>query len=305
MTILTRRHFTLSALALAATAAAPARAQGATKSITTSQGTYDVPLNPQRVIAIDARLDLEPALALGLPVVGFSLRETAEPWVPVGKDVPFIGSPATRELVLSYAPDLIVCTDLPETELWPIDKLKDIAPVIPVDYELSWKDNLARMGEWLDRQQQAADFLADYEAALAAAKATHAEKLASRKVAAVWFEPSTNEIQILLGENTKNVTLAGQVLADLGGATIAEDFLGDYGVISMENAGEAFADVDAIIVDRDNTPSIIDALEANEMWRRLPAVAAGRVHISDGIYYGGCYSARRLVDEWAKTLALI
>ena len=48
MTI-TRRHFTLSAIALAAAAATPARAQGDTKSITTSLGTYDIPLHPQRV----------------------------------------------------------------------------------------------------------------------------------------------------------------------------------------------------------------------------------------------------------------
>ena len=40
MTILTRRHFTLSALALAAATATPARAQGAaTKSGTPSLGT--------------------------------------------------------------------------------------------------------------------------------------------------------------------------------------------------------------------------------------------------------------------------
>lgn len=39
------------------------------RSVTTPLGTYDIPVNPKRVVAIDSRLDLEPAVALELPLV--------------------------------------------------------------------------------------------------------------------------------------------------------------------------------------------------------------------------------------------
>lgn len=48
MPFLSRRPFTLGAAGLAATALLPSRAfaQGATRSVTTSLGTYDIPANP-------------------------------------------------------------------------------------------------------------------------------------------------------------------------------------------------------------------------------------------------------------------
>ena len=302
---LTRRQFGLATLALGATAlAGPARAQE-TRSITTSLGTYDIPLQPQRVVVVDPRLDLEPALALGLPVVAYSLSDHVEPWVPVPESAVFLGAPATRETVLVQEPDLIVCTDIPGSEYWPIDQLKDIAPVLPVDYELDWKDNLRRLGGWLDRADRAEAFLAEYEARLATARAVQGEKIAERKVAALWYEPSSGQLQFLLGTASKNVTLAGQVLDDLGGRTIDPAPLEDYGLVSLENMGGLLADVDAILFDIGDDDTRRIALEATELWPRVPAVAAGRVHWTDGIYYGGGYGATRLIGEWEKTYALI
>lgn len=310
MTILTRRHFTLSALALAAAAAAaaaatPARAQGATKSITTSLGTYDIPLTPQRVVVIDNRLDLEPALALGLPVIAYSLSEHIEPWVPLPAGATYIAAPPTREAVLNLSPDLIICTDIPGSEYWPIDQLKDIAPVLPVDYELSWQDNLARLGDWLDRKAEANAFLAAYADKLAATRAKYADALATKKVAALWYEPDGAQLQFLLGAGSKNVTLAGQVLDDLGGKTVDPAPLEEYGLVSLENMSTLLAEIDAIMLDRGDGNTRREALEASDLWGRVPAVAAGKVYWTEGIYYGGGYGATNAIAEWEKTLALI
>jgi ABC-type Fe2+-enterobactin transport system substrate-binding protein len=213
---LSRRTFTLSTLALGLGAlAGPARAAGETASITTSLGTYDIPRDPQRVVAIDFRLDVEPALALGLPVVGYGVQEERLDWVPLPADAAYVGGPPSREAIVGLDPDLIVCTDIPGSEYWPIDRLAPIAPTLPVDYELSWQANLTRMGEWLGRADRAAAFIADYQASVDAVRATHAAALAGGKLAAIWYEPDSSEVQVLLGEGTSNVTLAGQVLADL------------------------------------------------------------------------------------------
>jgi iron complex transport system substrate-binding protein len=175
--------------------------------------------------------------------------------------------------------------------------------VIPVDYELNWQANLVRMGDWLDRKAEADAFLADYQQQLEAVQSARAAAL-RKKVAAVYFEPETSEVQVQLGEGTTNVTLAGQVLADLGGSTVDPARLGEYGVISMEKAGEVLADVEGFVIDTDD-PERATQLEANPVWQRLPAVAAGKVHKSQGTFYGGGYSAKRFVGEWDALLALL
>lgn len=87
---LTRRRFILGGTAAVLGVAgcnASAGSAGPTpagdRTVTTSLGTYAIPAQPQRVIAVDSRLDLEPAVALQLPVIGHSYGKP-EPRVPVG-----------------------------------------------------------------------------------------------------------------------------------------------------------------------------------------------------------------------------
>lgn len=301
---ISRRGFGAGLLALGGLAATrPAFAQTGMHAITSSAGTYDIPNEPQRVVAIDFRLDLEPALALGLPVIGYGVSEEIPEWIPAPEGLVFVGGPPSRETVLGLNPDLIVCTDIPDSEYWPINLMAEVAPVIPVDYEMTWQDNLTRMGGWLNRADAAAAFLADYTAKLEAVKSARAGAL-GKKVAAVWYEPESSEVQVLLGTGTTNVTLSGQVLADLGGTTVDPALLAEYGIVSMEKAGDVLADVEGFIVDIEE-PDRAAQLEAHPVWQRLPAVVAGKVHRSRGTFYGGGYSAKRFVGEWDKLLALL
>lgn len=301
---ISRRGFGAGLLALGGLAVTrPALAQTGMHSITTSAGTYDIPDEPQRVVAIDFRLDVEPTLALGLPLIGYGVSEDIPAWIPAPEGMTFVGGPPSRETVLGLGPDLIVCTDIPDSEYWPINLMAEIAPVIPVDYELNWQANLVRMGEWLGRQDTAAEFIADYQQKLDAVRSARAEAL-KKTVAAVYFEPETGDLQVQLGEGSTNVTLAGQVLADLGGTTVDPGKLGEYGVISMEKAGEVLAGVAGFIVDTDD-PERATELEANPVWQRLPAVVAGKVLKTPGTFYGGGYSAKRFVGEWDALLAML
>lgn len=298
-----RRQFALGLGAVGVLATTPARAVDS-RSITTSVGTYDVPTQPQRVVAIDFRLDVEPALALGLPIIGYGVQEEMPSWIPVPAGSAYIGGPPDREAIAALSPDLIVCTDIPGSEYWPIDKLGSIAPILPVDYELNWTANLTRMGAWMGREQAAAEFIAAYRAELDAVKTSHADAIETKLVAAIWFEPESNEIQVQLGEGTSNVTLAGQVLADLGGRTIEPAMLGENGLLSIERALDLLSTVDAFMLDSDE-PDRLAALEANPIWRRLPAVVQGRTIHSPGTFYGGGYSARNIIPQWSRLFALL
>ncbi|MET3926829.1 ABC transporter substrate-binding protein [Devosia sp. 2618] len=304
MSIISRRQFILGAAGLGATLlAGPTLAQSSVRTITTSVGTYDIPADPKRVVVIDTRLDLEPAVALGLPIVGYSYYQDIEPWVPYEGADKYIGTPPSREAVLALDPDLIVCTDIPESELWPIDKLSDIAPVLPVDFNMHWRDNLTRMGDWLGRRDRADAFIAAYEAEVEAFKIKHAAVL-NRKVAAIWSSPDAGEINILMGVNTPQVTAIGQVLDDLGGITVSPEGLGEYGNVSYERMDEILADVEGIVIDHFEQ-SELDALETSPVWSRLPAVKAGRALPTSGAYYGGGYTARHLIGEWDKLYSLL
>lgn len=225
-------------------------------------------------------------------------------WIPLPAGATFVGGPPDRETIAALDPDLIVCTDIPGSEYWPIDKLGVIAPVLPVDYELNWQANLTRMGEWLGREDRAAAFIAAYAEELAAVRTAHETAIGEKLVAAIWFEPESSEVQVLLGEGTTNVTLAGQVLSDLGGRTIDPAALGEYGVISVERAPEVLGAVDGFLLDADD-PGRLEALKAHPVWQRLPAVAAGRFVEGTGTFYGGGYSARHVVPQWKALYALL
>ncbi|MCW5696186.1 MAG: ABC transporter substrate-binding protein [Bauldia sp.] len=300
-----RRTFGLGALSLAASAALlrGANAQAAMRTVSTILGETAIPVDPQRVIAIDSRLDLEPAVALGLPIAGYC--DAVAPWVPVAASARQLAFPPNIEEILSLDPDLAICTDVEGAEdMWPLRRLSSFMPTLPIDYEATWQENLTRLGGWLQREAAAAEFIAGYDAALEAMRQRHGARIADRKVAAVYYNVGEGSVNILLGANTVNVTLAGQVLEDLGGRTVPAEQLGETPTVSLENIGIILGDVEAILVDW-YTEVEKTELAANLAWQRLPAVAAGRVRFSTNIYYGGCYSALHLADEWDALYAMI
>lgn len=64
----------------------------ATRVVETPQGRVSIPVTPRRVVAIDSRSNLEPALLFGLPVIGYS-HSPARPWVPVPAETRMLRAP--------------------------------------------------------------------------------------------------------------------------------------------------------------------------------------------------------------------
>ncbi len=301
---ISRRRFGLGAAALAGTGllARPALAQQAgVHAITTSLGTYDIPDDPQRVICIDSRLDLEPALALGLNVIGHAY-DAPTPWVPVTRDMAFVGEAPDLEKVLALDPDLIICTDVGDgdSEWWPINRLKDVAPVLPPPFTQPWKQILAQIGEWTGRQGAADAKLAEYDALIADIRQRRAAQIATKKIVVVqpWDESSVY-LQSAMS------LLQPQILADLGAIT-APPAAGGDNQIAAENYAEHFGDADGILYVLWEQ-SGADSAEKNPLWSRLPAVAAGHTLKPVGnTNYGGVYTAihiARLFDDLYGLLA--
>ncbi|MET3924759.1 ABC transporter substrate-binding protein [Devosia sp. 2618] len=229
MSGLNRRMFTLGAgAALVTLPAARAWAQSPveTRSISNWIGDYDIPANPQRVIAIDERIDLETALALKLPVIGYS-HAPMNPWVAVETDAEFIGAPPNIEQILGMEPDLILCSDWGDSEGWPLQRLRSVAPVLPLDASIGWRANLENISGWLGMEGRADAAVADFDAYVAGIRARH-ESIAKSKVIALHYLPGEGEMKIR-GQGSNHA----DVLKDLGGHTIDPSII-EEGNVSME-----------------------------------------------------------------------
>lgn len=294
MTILSRRAFALGSATLAtAGLLLPARAfeQGETRSVTTSLGTYDIPANPQRVVAIDSRLDLQPALALGLPVIGYAHSVPGD-WVPVSPDAQFFGSIVNIEQVLAAAPDLIICSDYDaDSEYWPLNKMRQIAPVLPTKANDSWQNQFRTLAGFIGKEGGAEQAIGEYEALVASVTARHGDKLANKTV--ISLQPDDGGLWPMNGSSMLHTA----VLADLGASTIPPGELQKYEAekVTSENFLDVLGEVDGILLATTGTDEI-DVLNKEPLWQRLPAVAAGAVVASNGnVNYGSFYSASHLV----------
>lgn len=314
---LTRRGFlgatvtaTLAALAACGTGPGP-DATGAPsqerRPVSTPMGDYDIPVAPQRVIAIDSRTDLEPAVALGLPLIGYTMR-TAQPWVPLPEGVPLLSEIPDLEQILGLEPDLILCTKLErESEFWPATRLQEIAPVLPVEYGLSWQENLRRIAGWLGRPDDAEASIGEYDTAVAEVRARHADAISRATVVGVTYSPESAQLwgTSLLGDEVLEQP-AGAVLRDLGGRTLDIGSFADDTSLALENI-EVLAAADAILfADTDGPDSLLAQLQTQPLWQGLPAVAAGRVAVQKGdTYFGGGYTSAYVLQGWDDAYATL
>lgn len=302
MTKINRRAFALggAGLLLATTLTGRAQAQEM-RSVTTRYGTYDIPVAPKRVVAIDSRLDLQPALALGLPVIGYA-HSRPGPWVPVADGLEFYGSEVNIEQVLASNPDLIICAGYdPESVWWPANKLRAIAPVVPTEGDMPWKEALRALADLLGMAGQGEDAFGAYDALIADIKTRHADKLATRTIVSV--QPGQGTTYLMNGQRV----LQPQVLADLGAKTIPPLEGQDYDrEVTAEQFGTVLGNVDGIILST-SVPEDVDGIKDEPLWQRLPAIANNATVTSNGnINYGSIYSAihvAKMIDELLGKIA--
>lgn len=304
---LTRRRFLIAgsgavALGLAgcgqdSTSSSPAAEVG-TRNVTTPLGTYDLPTEPSRVFAVDSRVDLETALALGFDVVATTLRDPA-PWVPAPEGIEVLDGPVVLEQVITLNPDLIICSGEDDGQYWPTRKLMDVAPVLPTAFASPWKDDLNKVADWAGRRGVVDELLAEYGDLVADARSKYGSLLDTKKVVYLQYLPATNTFAV----NTAG-RLQPQVLADLGGTLFGD--LRAYATdqeVSIEQIGQ-YADADGIFLQNLTPDPTLASMADLPLWRELPAVRAGRVVESRGnINYGGIYSAQELVRNWSDLYA--
>lgn len=250
----------------------------------------------------------ENAIALGVPPAGVADLGAYADWV--GIDTEFLAAAAdvgtrqqpSMEAIARLAPRLIVATALRHRALQP--RLAGIAPVLLLDDVPRDGDLYAGMVTGL--RQLAAELGrpdgADREiAALDASLSRHREALAARGrggVPVVLAQPLPGIPRLRLF--TANSAAAG-VLSRMGLAPGWSAPPEPFGFATVEAEALAALDQAHLLLIGDQVPS---ELATGPLWRRMPFVAAGRLHLlGPAIWtFGGPRSMNRLAERVAAAL---
>lgn len=283
-----------------------------TRTVKNRFGTFQVPTDPRRVVGLEGRRDFETAIALGLGIVGVGSNAIS------GDDeiAPFIDFDISRvEIIEQTEPDLeriaSLRPDLILTRASNIEELRDplaaLAPLVPVDTDgvIRWRPDLEQTAATLGRTDRLAPLLDAYDEQIARVKDSHARRLADATVAVVQY----GEEGVFYASGTDGFYLQAQTVGELGGnhlpflETLTKE-PGGSGEFSAEQTGR-LEPADAILVIVDGRQER-GALERLALWRRLPAVRAGRVVFTDfRTNYGSVYAAGATLDLLDRLYAML
>jgi ABC-type Fe3+-hydroxamate transport system substrate-binding protein len=236
-------------------------------------------------------------------VEGYTNWVSAAPLDAGVEDVGTRGEPSVDALV-ALDPDLVVATtDLPSSI---VDQIEEFVPVLVVRGASAeqpigqMKDNLTLVAEAVDRTDEAAELIEDFDAALAeGAQQTEDAGLSGKGFAMAdgFLEGSTVSIRMFA-----DGSLVGAVGEELG---MENAWTGegdpDYGLAQTDVEGlTALGDVEFLYYANDNAGGdpFAQGLTGNAIWESLPFVESGDVHrLPDGIWmFGGPLSTEQFID---------
>ncbi len=269
--------------------------------------TTTIPRNPQRVVVMEGRGDLDFALSVGYPVVATGT------WNPGEVSAPFVGKVDDAELIpnfyssrdyeylVSLQPDLIVQrANAFRGDFYGNAQLQEIAPVLSVEVNrANWRSDLEEQAKLLGRDQQVAEQLAEYDAAVQAAKDEVGALLAEHTIAMttvgagllyIWCSDFPTEVGNELG---MQLPFRNSPAATNGYIEYSDEGYGELAEIDLIFA-QGYADMKA-------------ELAGHPTWSRLPAEQAGHVVDFPGeLNNGMALTAKTLVGvfvEGVKVLA--
>lgn len=302
MLLLATRH--LAPFALAGALLATGLPVPAQETFTYSYGDYtaQLPVNPQRVFVMDSRTALDFAVSAGFPIVATDwdadVGSHFEASLPAGADKLTFRNEPNAELVLTYEPDLLVVGE----GWWNYWKSQAVfnagsLPVLVVKDGAGeeWRELFTGQMAAYHKKERADELLAQYDAAVAAARPLIGDVLAGRKVAItdVWGD------QIALQIDTFSTAVAHDLGLDLVTGEGGEDTEDGYRLFSAENLG-AFNDAALIM-------SLWTAdIAGNPMWQRIPAVERGAQYEMDiANSWGFALTATDLVGDVLKAVDVL
>lgn len=287
----------------------------ATRSVDTVIGTVKVPETIDSVVVLEGRRDLDIALALGLPVVGYPYEgpdsgldlpgPLTEQLEASGAKELFLADEVDVEAIAEVAPSLIIgrLEDVESVR----DELEAIAPVLPVstfDDGVTWQDDLTAIAAATGTEDRAVELIAAYDARVAELATTYATQIAETPAVSFGYD--------LEGTEVESGRLQNLVLGDLGALpsealdearTTADP--GEGLGYSPEQTLQAYDDAAAVLVVADTVDEWA-AAQDDPLFNQLPAVEAGAVVRTDKMTHeGGPLTAMHVLDLLEELYGLV
>lgn len=264
-----------------------------------------IPANPQRVLASYLEDNL---VALGIkPVAQWSVNDGASIQGYLQDDlkgIPTIPHDLPFEAVQELSPDLIIMDSASMVEGGKYEQYSKIAPTYVIGTEVNndWRDELLRVGEVFDKEDEAKKVLENYEAKAAEAKKEIEDKVGNPSVAAIWLVGGKFFVV------SENLSSGAVMYEDLGLKVpevvkeISASGDSNWNAISLEKLVELDADY-LFLINSDTasgSPSLSEAL-----WKSVPAVKAGNVFEfspDESWLYTGAIANGQMIDNILKSI---
>jgi iron complex transport system substrate-binding protein len=272
-------------------------------------GETCVPLNPQRVIALDDTT-LEVLLALGVKPIGAVqpnitgskkpyLGKKAEGIASLGKD-----SQPNLEKMVQLHPDFMIGFEFGQENY---ELFSRIAPTVSLEYiQIGWKDALQRAGEILGKTEQAQDALVRYQKRVKELRKALENQLGKTKVSVSRFYAG-----LQFTEFRTQYSFPVSVLQEVGlslpkvqlQTTTSPDET--YVAVSLENLDWLDADV-LFVVLNPGSEEIFKKYQTSQLWQLLNVVKNNQVYTVDAAYwiFGNILSANAILDDLFKYLLI-
>lgn len=258
-----------------------------TKPVTHPYGQTDVPLKPERVVALDPGQALQVALEHGIPLAASATLD-ADPAVPAYLPAPkeafeHLGfGQVDVERIAGFGADLVVgnTASLKDNYAAVSGMTRTVAYANTRD-KVEWDEAALAVAEIYGVRTAQQQKLDEYRARAAEFKSRHARLLDSTTVALLRF--TTDELRIV----TDSIIFPSRILTDTGvrrsASSTAEQPEDTYTSLSPEQVGK-LADADVLIhfsgggaFEGGQVSSTFNRYTESDLWRRLPAVLAGKV----------------------------
>ena len=301
--------------------AAPAEREAATRTVTHSLGTIEVPESVERVVTLEWSYTVD-VLSLGLQPVGAADIEGYRAWVDIPAALDEAAVDVGRrqepnlERIIALEPDLIITSSLRAANNY--DELNAIAPTLMFDgypqdgssQYAAMLDNFRVIADALDRKEAGEAVIKELEMTFERAKAGLRESGpdGDRFVLAVSYISGDAPVFRLFTDNA----MAVEVIERIGLSNVWKGPPGKYGFskVDFEGLGSIGGDSGAAAGADDLNflyiaqPDARDTITAAPVWDSLSFVQSGNVYWLGGDVWlsGGPMSAAVLVKAISTAL---
>jgi iron complex transport system substrate-binding protein len=270
-------------------------------------GEACVPLNPQRIIALDESmmeillaLDLKPVAAPEPPLTGSKrLKFTKK-----AKDIATLGkvSQPNLEKIVQLKPDLILSFSYGIEQNYKL--LSNVAPTVGIEYaHNAWKDALVRVGEITGKSKQVQQLLDEYQQRVQELRAKLRDKDNLKTVTVSRFY--TGENPEFRNKFSFPVSVISEVALSIPEKQNQITTTPDYSYVSVSLERIDLLDADVLFAALDSkAEESFTRYQNSPLWQELNAVKNNRVYTVDSSYwiFGNILSANAILDDLEKYL---